>query len=1777
MKWFRWIFCGLVSLACAAMGQTTVNSLVVTNPSNYILQADAVDGDPATNRHLIVPQAEINFATAGHFRVVWDLLDPDANVVETDATLTGSIPAGVLVVTGNLAPHLAQPLQPHTYYRVRATVIKVADESVQATFTEPVGRYYIQLIGDQPSTTAHNALAIVTSVTVNREWLLETDPNSRTVPVTVGWELHRYDDWTGASVPQTVTLSIDPNLRRTGNNSEIASSYIPPAVTATIESYTLDGTTKVPAVVSGTTTLNIDPDEVMGLQAGYVRVKAAHIETPPLTVLSGGSMDSASVNFVHLGGVLKFGSIDSTFTHLAEGPQTYVNAPLDEFPTRIYRTLRPNQNSGTIAEAPEHTYSVGGSPLEVQINGSGVAIVTGGEAFLSTPNEEAKKGLKNGIKFVRGPLRLNANGARALSFTVSLPVGVGWAATRYGGVLESEIEFGEGELMPNLNPKDGTDIASTNTAPIFLCEETKPVYIEAAALTWNAASGEIRAGASTAAHSIRKPLLDFMASFSATYVSQSMVTKRSNDHLYNTVTAAANVSVKKGESGGGELTGTLAISPGSFTMHFPHDTTAAWAAVGGLIISGDVINTDFSVFTSAQPLEVKYNRHAEANKSCGTGTDVPSLAPTGGQYRFTSDGGLRATGAPTMPRLHWGYIAANESTVSNLDDHVQRVDTEFSTANFLMAGTFLRGDQNPSSKDNGAGVLLNSGFDAATGAIAERPTMESYKDGLGDYAGLNFRCNDAAYQARSTLQGSAFGPYTLTSRSKYYARRSGVTGIHEVVPGTFPQNAALAGYAFTFSDFGFSYLSNDIHYTRTVGSVDLPMPVDVEVQFERMVFDGLGMLTEFKVPSESRHLNFTGYNAPVKLLGARFVPTLPCDPSAGSTLVLGFKAHASQFNEEIEGELGVKPDGHFAHPSDPDSMVSPEVPTRITLKPVMTFRGRDQGDYTFVPSQGAYFNDDPEGAEGDGFWSLFGSIDVPFFEDLQVHIHARAMHPAAGTQLYVMGGWPVKGWKQGGEDPFTIPEFDPANDGWPQAVALPAYRKVDDNGNDNYLPRARQQWLGLIQFDYPAKWDGLKRQFIGRPMDPLDLKALTAEHELKYLDNNTAYISFGAKFNGMPEINLVNYVLDEVGEDLGVLQAITQAGQGVIFKTLRKGTNELADLLNDKVGMVEKAVDKVLEAPLHDYFEELRAIIEDGVWTEQDLHDLVDRFFNNANARIPEALQRLGDQYANAESFVREIDTRLANVERSIDALINTITIDPDTGELLATAQGGLLQLQNLGNNDLQRAGLQVLGAALAGVLEIAGNQVTADGRTVQQVIDDALASTEPAIKSVVKALEDLKGVIGDVRAQLQQGLELGGQIQDLFEDARAEVEWVAHVVGQYALEQVKTIALEDLESIDYYTVMMQTLLRNTIQDYFKYTVLIDMTRNTIRSYLNDYHFYLTQTIDWVFANVNYAVEQAVTDLLGPVDDAYDKLAGDIGEKLGKSKLKGYAKINEDSLEKLHMDGKFLLRPGADNELKISGWFEILRMDSDGPTGTGGTTSKTYEVVIGADDAPLDFISPDLRADMSVKFGFDTSVSAAPLALGGSFELTQGSINYETFTINDMGAMVMFSVTGDSNPALAENYFAAHVDLSMASSQLAGGVFFGRSATIDPIYMIDPLASLVIGEPPFTGAYVYGEATIPVVGTGTCMFNVSAKVGAGIFAFAEGPVGGRMTLGMFGQALCAVEVGGDVSLVGVKDGRSFRFAGQGHVYGKVGNCPVCLVFNKNIILLYQDKHWSVDF
>ncbi|MCF7676202.1 MAG: hypothetical protein K9M97_12715, partial [Akkermansiaceae bacterium] len=185
-----------------------------------------------------------------------------------------------------------------------------------------------------------------------------------------------------------------------------------------------------------------------------------------------------------------------------------------------------------------------------------------------------------------------------------------------------------------------------------------------------------------------------------------------------------------------------------------------------------------------------------------------------------------------------------------------------------------------------------------------------------------------------------------------------------------------------------------------------------------------------------------------------------------------------------------------------------------------------------------------------------------------------------------------------------------------------------------------------------------------------------------------------------------------------------------------------------------------------------------------------------------------------------------------------------------------------------------------------------------------------------------------------------------------------------------------------------------------------------------------------------------------------------------------------------------------------------------------------------------------------------------PQALGGSIEMTDGKIEFESFKITSLGASLMFGVD--------DNFLAAKLAMEFESFQVAGGLFVGHSNTLEPLEMIDPMVAGVIPSTSITGVYAYGEVFMPIVDL-SCLFRVSAGLGIGAFYFTEGSIyGGKISAAVEGEALCAVTVRGDIVLVGVKSD-IMRFKGNGKVSGQIGWCPFCYKFNRSIGFTYDEK------
>jgi hypothetical protein len=136
-----------------------------------------------------------------------------------------------------------------------------------------------------------------------------------------------------------------------------------------------------------------------------------------------------------------------------------------------------------------------------------------------------------------------------------------------------------------------------------------------------------------------------------------------------------------------------------------------------------------------------------------------------------------------------------------------------------------------------------------------------------------------------------------------------------------------------------------------------------------------------------------------------------------------------------------------------------------------------------------------------------------------------------------------------------------------------------------------------------------------------------------------------------------------------------------------------------------------------------------------------------------------------------------------------------------------------------------------------------------------------------------------------------------------------------------------------------------------------------------------------------------------------------------------------------------------------------------------------------------------------------------------------------------------------------------------------GALFVGHSNTLEPLKLVDPDVASMIESGPITGIYVYGEVYMPIVDLG-CFFKVSAGLGLGAFYFTQGYYGGKIKAAVDGEALCFIEVGGEIVLIGVKSD-IIRFKGTGKIKGRVGWCPFCVKFSQSVEFTY-DKNNGFD-
>jgi hypothetical protein len=1013
---------------------------------------------------------------------------------------------------------------------------------------------------------------------------------------------------------------------------------------------------------------------------------------------------------------------------------------------------------------------------------------------------------------------------------------------------------------------------------------------------------------------------------------------------------------------------------------------------------------------------------------------------------------------------------------------------------------------------------------------------------------------DGAGSGHSILGGTNTGWWAQTDRSKYYVRWAGVSGIHEAVPETFPSKMTIYDYKFQFDNYGLSYLANKPQESRIIGQVDVPEPCDITMNFEELMVDCLGELGPAElVDSPPKKLDY--WDAVIQPLTLFFAPT--ADSSCGNAqraLCMGLTTHCANIDQTLSGILGFMADGNLGTPADQiEGVVS-----RLSTPSQIELDGPGDEVYYFNPVAMPYYNDYASSGDtmsSNGWINFIGNLDVAFFSDLPVHFHTSASTNSAVAPIYMTGGW-----EESGATFFNVDDqagFDTNNIGFPAgSVSKNDYRNPPNPSSETYRTRAQRYWLNVVDLDYPLEWSFAAKSFKSPETEEVDLMVLDIEHQTDYLSADNAEISFGVQYDGMPQINLANMAFNAIDEATGMASAFANSIGDAVHHAVEEGVDAMDSTLSD---LPEELFDPIFEEVLDPLVDDFYVALSNAYAATPDVDyysGVVSQYILGVTGPVDENIdylfRNLADNASAATNLIHNIDSRLDDAVGMIDGFVGMV---PDGTN---AALPGILFQTNGEYETLSDLGV--------GILQVLANSLYSSLQgSIEEELSAVLEDAQPSLEAITDVMTDLRGVITNVQAQLDVAGSFTTELADALDSPLLDspLDEITSTLNEYLGSLPSNGATFDEYSPD----EVKSLLRQKITDEFYGSLPCAEVQEIIRSRLYEVDAAIRESIDSAFQQLNKAMRDMASEYLSGIDDEINGLLGDLSDIMGSGEIDGYAHIRGDSLTELRLDGKFQWE--VPDEMSFNAYLIIKQLDSSSAGGCGALGEVLPEVTLGTERFGISWLGSDIKSDIETKFAFMIDSNGIPYLIGlaGSFDMVEGEIGFESFTINELYAGVAFG--------LLENYLSANVRCKFTSYEVEGGVFFGRACSLDP-FSWDPEVQSVLGDPPFTGVYVYGEGWMPIVDYG-CLFRIKAGVGAGIFAFVDGPVGGKIFMGANGEALCVVSVGGEVTLVGAKDGDDLRMKGKGKISGRAGACPFCVKFSKTVTMEYNNGSWSADY
>ncbi|MEM9079396.1 MAG: hypothetical protein AAGC74_01750 [Verrucomicrobiota bacterium] len=1162
------------------------------------------------------------------------------------------------------------------------------------------------------NTTSGDLAYNIETIPFNLNWTkthaLATDTTDDGFGVNIFVYAMRYDEFNSplSSITAEVTVDFDLIEQSSGTSITLENDGIF-TKTATANSHDDSGGTNLPTFF-GPNFFGFDVNEQIvplsqldSVNETYIlRATVRHTENAFGTQEISAICEIPAQQLLHFNGNLDFDpSLAAIVNQFSNTP-----SPASTTATYVNTTIQVPADGGTLVTRNDVSFGTDNN-LNVRLypngdmdltNGTETAYPTGSPATVSPiclANPE--------VTF--GPVTLGTFGARANGLTVSLPQGATFFKDTIVNTFLGATTIDDSQIVTlddQLCWTSTLNLTSEFTPNSAIADESHPILFQTSELNLGINGGlEFSISSATYAHEPSYNILQNLLSLSQ-LDNPDMAVRCSNDRYFlNIVNTSSSLLFSTANDGTARSSVDIQIDPDDFQTHFPKKSTIQYTDVTEITLrDGLIASGDGAVMKTVAPIAVSYYRDC-LEDDCHVELATVTCDTIDGNLYFTPGGGLHAFGDPNGINSGAGHVL--EWGKRDASDYSHRTD-KFNEGNYYMPGYQLYATDNAllnngvyqaTAGDNAASALLLSAFnrDPFGDPDLHIATEPEYDNGNGDFAGLTFEVQTSNFQGASRLADNTTDyPYDLledqdgsldgNEGSKYYIREGGVSGRQIGTDGTYPNNLKLYGFECEIVRFQFSFLDSNNEEDGCESWVDGAIAVggpptsnysDWIQAFFSLRFDCLGQpgeMTPDLSDADDKALTYWTSTFDLKAMEFDTFETNPgaCPKNYGGNLAVGATLRASHVPQTLSGTLAFQPNGNLTTLADVIGGTA-SIDSQLRLPASIALSGPNK-DYNLVTTTKLRFNNPLESGappHGDGIVTFAATIDIPYFKDLEVQALTTSTtndDPANDSATFSL----TPGWTESSQTFFNNAQFDPNHRSFPPSgITYTEYKTPTDATNETYLIKATQDMFGFIPLSYPLLWDDTTRRFASSTPRKQDIFVAQMEHKVDWMDAKFTNISFGATYDGLPELKLTNFLNNQID---AAADAISMTIGNAAKTAIDTGLDELDKMLEDALcELINPVVDtaagtqgspgpiRLLYRSFNTFY--LNNPASDYATFRQEVKNALDNPSDLLISTIPElkALQDqlclIADTGGDAASFITQIEEALEDIIKGIDAI----------------------------------------------------------------------------------------------------------------------------------------------------------------------------------------------------------------------------------------------------------------------------------------------------------------------------------------------------------------------------------------------------------------------------------------------------------------------------------------------------------------------------------------------